>query len=48
MEEGIQEIKESCMGRGNDMADYQVRPSEVVVVLYGLQDNLLLEISENK
>jgi ATP-dependent DNA helicase RecG len=35
---GIEKIKESCMENGNDMAEYRVRPSEVMVVFYGLQD----------
>jgi ATP-dependent DNA helicase RecG len=40
---GIEKIKESCMENGNDMAEYRVRPSEVMVVFHGLyeatQDN---------
>jgi ATP-dependent DNA helicase RecG len=35
---GIEKIKESCMENGNDMAEYQVRSSEVMVVFHGLQD----------
>jgi ATP-dependent DNA helicase RecG len=35
---GIEKIKESCMENGNDMAEYQVKPSEVMVVFYGLHD----------
>jgi ATP-dependent DNA helicase RecG len=35
---GIEKIKESCIENGNDMAEYQVKPSEVMVVLYGLHD----------
>jgi ATP-dependent DNA helicase RecG len=35
---GIEKIKESCMENGNDMAEYQVRPSEVMVVFHGLHD----------
>jgi ATP-dependent DNA helicase RecG len=35
---GIEKIKESCMENGNDMAEYQIRPSEVMVVFYALHD----------
>jgi ATP-dependent DNA helicase RecG len=35
---GIEKIKESCMENGNDMAEYQVRPSEVMVVFHGLHE----------
>jgi ATP-dependent DNA helicase RecG len=35
---GIEKIKESCIENGNEMAEYQVRPSEVMVVFYGLHD----------
>jgi ATP-dependent DNA helicase RecG len=35
---GIEKIKDSCMENGNDMAEYQVRPSEVMVVFHGLHE----------
>jgi ATP-dependent DNA helicase RecG len=34
----IEKIKESCIENGNDMAEYQVKPSEVMVMFYGLHD----------
>jgi ATP-dependent DNA helicase RecG len=35
---GIEKIKQSCIENGNDMAEYQVRPSEVMVVFHGLHE----------
>jgi hypothetical protein len=34
----IEKIKDSCMENGNDMAEYQVRPSEVMVVSHELHE----------
>jgi predicted HTH transcriptional regulator len=35
---GIEKIKQCCIENGNDMAEYQVRPSEVMVVFHGLHE----------
>jgi predicted HTH transcriptional regulator len=35
---GIEKIKDSCMENGNDMAEYQLRPSEIMVVFHGLHE----------
>ena len=37
---GIEKIKESCIENGNDMAEYLVSPSEMMVVFHGLHDDI--------